>query len=890
MKRMVSSILTDYRLDALLVVAVGLCLSAAVIFFVRMVRRHKLRLRVAMPAAGFGVSAAAALALPAYLLLFRSPSVSIAEDLIINMPIIALWAFCLVVICCRPQKAARLAWAYLGLTAAVSWPVYLFTADVPCTSFDYIHISQLLSFMLGVNGILASMLWLARRHRQGEPLTEPIAGLCISIAMALSPICYFTYYRLWLDWEGFLPLAVSFFALPLVGWCGWMLCRPQKTIWLALECIGLTAGVLRISSFFLRFFEKAAVAASAPLLIAGGAAFVAAVCTVFLFVKQSHNESNAERKKSCLPIVAALELAVLLLVCASYDDYWDYWVPKPNSGYTDSETKPYDDIYDFVYDKDDCFTPEEASTEFVPPAEIQVGDIVTLADDAVYADGGAIPAWVKNQRWVVSSVSGNRAMIDQNELGTVSINSPVSTEFLTVLDDNSNGNTAAAHAAQEDISQTFESRVLRDLVCEALGKEQGSPFTAEECLRVTKIESVPPSDVSSLAGIEYLLNLQELDIHWRHSFRSADLSKNTRLESVKLSINEITSVDLSSLVNLKELDLSHNSLTELDISDLVNLERLDVQHNLLKQLDVTHNKKLKFLLTEGNAFEGEDAVKGLDALPLLETPRPGVLTVTQMPTKKYISSLGEPSLKGLKFTLSSGSFTRSVRYNDLKPLGKQGYYLYERSNPGYIWDFSVDLSHNFLLEVSYGVLTEQGFDAFGSGGWKRLYTGSVHLELDEESVVQVQKAKELKPGKAKTAFVTSTRYHNIFNSMFGNPLFRFTAPEAGEYRIDAFDIPERRNLGVYLLHDNGTDGHDNDEFARNRDYYGDGHIFDYISTHDEQTVSYSIRLEKGETIYMNPSASGDEVCEYFWWNIRMPKLAPPFRFRIKMALVTEGGS
>ena len=77
-------------------------------------------------------------------------------------------------------------------------------------------------------------------------------------------------------------------------------------------------------------------------------------------------------------------------------------------------------------------TPTTPTTP-TPTGTIQKGDTVKLAANAVYYSGKDIPAWVKGQNWIVSSVSGDRAVIDKNVAGTNSINSPVNTKFLTVV-------------------------------------------------------------------------------------------------------------------------------------------------------------------------------------------------------------------------------------------------------------------------------------------------------------------------------------------------------------------------------------------------------------------------------------------------------------------------
>lgn len=59
------------------------------------------------------------------------------------------------------------------------------------------------------------------------------------------------------------------------------------------------------------------------------------------------------------------------------------------------------------------------------------GDIVKIAYNATYYNGKSIPVWVKNQNWIISSINGDRAVIDKNEFGTSSINSSIHTKFLS---------------------------------------------------------------------------------------------------------------------------------------------------------------------------------------------------------------------------------------------------------------------------------------------------------------------------------------------------------------------------------------------------------------------------------------------------------------------------
>jgi len=71
--------------------------------------------------------------------------------------------------------------------------------------------------------------------------------------------------------------------------------------------------------------------------------------------------------------------------------------------------------------------PQAAKTK---GGQISPGDHVKLKEKATYYDGSAIPDWVFDEVWIVKSVSGDRAVLDENTDHSKGICSPVSTKFL----------------------------------------------------------------------------------------------------------------------------------------------------------------------------------------------------------------------------------------------------------------------------------------------------------------------------------------------------------------------------------------------------------------------------------------------------------------------------
>ena len=69
-----------------------------------------------------------------------------------------------------------------------------------------------------------------------------------------------------------------------------------------------------------------------------------------------------------------------------------------------------------------------------PNTTFAVGDVVTLAPDAVYYTGRQISALIKSKSWIVYSVSGDRVLLGKSNDGYYSLNAPVSAKYLTKIE------------------------------------------------------------------------------------------------------------------------------------------------------------------------------------------------------------------------------------------------------------------------------------------------------------------------------------------------------------------------------------------------------------------------------------------------------------------------
>ena len=85
--------------------------------------------------------------------------------------------------------------------------------------------------------------------------------------------------------------------------------------------------------------------------------------------------------------------------------------------------------------------PASSTNTAASSSNIKKGDLVTIANNATYYTGGNIPGWVKQDKWYVSEIKNDRAVLGLNQAKNRNIQSPISTKFLSVVKTTTNTTT-----------------------------------------------------------------------------------------------------------------------------------------------------------------------------------------------------------------------------------------------------------------------------------------------------------------------------------------------------------------------------------------------------------------------------------------------------------------
>ena len=84
----------------------------------------------------------------------------------------------------------------------------------------------------------------------------------------------------------------------------------------------------------------------------------------------------------------------------------------------------------------------ESSSGSTTTTKAKVGDTVTIKSGSKYYNGASIPSWVMSRQWIVSQVSGDRAVINKSPGSSYAINSPINVNNLVPVISTKSNTTA----------------------------------------------------------------------------------------------------------------------------------------------------------------------------------------------------------------------------------------------------------------------------------------------------------------------------------------------------------------------------------------------------------------------------------------------------------------
>jgi uncharacterized repeat protein (TIGR01451 family) len=120
-----------------------------------------------------------------------------------------------------------------------------------------------------------------------------------------------------------------------------------------------------------------------------------------------------------------------------------------------------------------------------------------------------------------------------------------------------------------------------------------------EALAVTNLSLDFNTTITSIEGVQFFDNLEELDVRNSQVSFVPVLTMNS-LKEIWLSDNQITSIDVSNLPNLEDLFLYDNQLNSIDVSNCPLLRQFLIDNNNISSIDLSQNLNLESLSSNNN--------------------------------------------------------------------------------------------------------------------------------------------------------------------------------------------------------------------------------------------------------------------------------------------------
>ena len=185
----------------------------------------------------------------------------------------------------------------------------------------------------------------------------------------------------------------------------------------------------------------------------------------------------------------------------------------------------------------------------------------------------------------------------------------------------------------------FADSQLKAVVENALGKTDPN---ADEMLGLIYLDNVSGLGITSLVGLEYAINLTQLNAYRNQISDLSPLVNLTNLTSLGLSENQISNISaVANLTNLTHLEIGYNSISNISaVSNLTNLVELRLINNNISNISAVANlTNLMVLELRNNNISNISAVSGLTNLHSLRLSGNSISNISALANLTNLSML-----------------------------------------------------------------------------------------------------------------------------------------------------------------------------------------------------------------------------------------------------------
>lgn len=301
----------------------------------------------------------------------------------------------------------------------------------------------------------------------------------------------------------------------------------------------------------------------------------------------------------------------------------------------------------FVNCKKDKGVPVESFS--IDPVTVYLNDGDTHQLDVIVQPGKAKKGeFMSSLVWV--SDDENIASVDENGLVTAKMRGNTRITASTsdgTLSASCDVNVQLVLTDDKDISAYFEGNFALALKYNGLIADNNK-ITYGEVKNITEFD-VPAlyvKDIETAEGLEFLVNLESLDLGGAKNLTSLNVSTLTKLKKLVATKGKLTHVDLTNCSDLESVIMDDNKLERVVFGQHPNLTKVSMNTNKLKEFNASSLPGLVYLDLSGNELESIN----LTGCKLIET-----LWLEYNKLKSIdVSSLEKLKLERFKFFFNPG--------------------------------------------------------------------------------------------------------------------------------------------------------------------------------------------------------------------------------------------
>ena len=247
----------------------------------------------------------------------------------------------------------------------------------------------------------------------------------------------------------------------------------------------------------------------------------------------------------------------------------------------------------------------------------------------VTAEGGEISILVKSNveytvtipeecTWITRP--STRALKETEEKFVVAANEEADPReaTLTFTSELGSDEVVVKQAGNENAAVNIPDEYFKKFLLNRYDENKDKELTKAELAAITELEMwstnkdmyvVPLRGLADLTGIEFMVNLEKLDIRNSINVKTLDVTKNAKLTELLVQGTAITSLDLSGNPELKVLNVNDTKVAALDVTKNTKLEKLYVGNTPVTALDLSANTALRVLNAGYSNIESIDLSK-----------------------------------------------------------------------------------------------------------------------------------------------------------------------------------------------------------------------------------------------------------------------------------------